>query len=408
MLGGILIESNDVDLPDGEYQKTQSVLKYSIFKDDYPFLLPTAICGGFISINALLWTYLFVIDVNINRDRNNKNGITAIVDENKSTLSIDTIEMASNLTANTLKPDNTNDENFGNNEEGMTKADINKNEYLAMHQSLPTYTEFKSMITRLEPDRMKLLSNLRESRDNFDDEMDVVQLSTVSDMLKHTFLGHSLLQYGIAAISHMMFKEMGPVFMAQALLFDSMYIGYSQAFAGVVLFIFTLIVQPWCLKKFNHKLITSLCAIGCFFTMMAMPSVYWFTLTDNQIMQSGEFLLMMVFVVEFIITQTVSIVFVVATCWVNNSVPQHCLGKANGIGQTMAAFVRGFGPLLTGFIWSESFQQIENDGTSYAVYYAYLPGALFYLIGVIDIIMYIPSNLQYTWEQRKKDEMIKF
>lgn len=146
--------------------------------------------------------------------------------------------------------------------------------------------------------------------------------------------------------------------------------------------------------------------------MLLMPSTYWFTLInpDNDkygFMTTPIYLLMMVFVVEWIITMSVSMIFVIPACWVNNAVPQHCLGKANGIGQTVAAFVRGFGPLLTGFIWSESFQQIENNGTSYAVYYAYLPGAIFYLIGVMDIIIYIPSWLQYTWEQRIKDKMIK-
>ena len=228
-----------------------------------------------------------------------------------------------------------------------------------------------------------------------------------------TYLGHAMLNYGIAAISHMMFKEMGPVFMAQALQFDSIYIGYTQAFAGIILFIFTLLVQPYCLRKFNHRIICGLCAFGTCLCMLMMPSVYWFTKVDGDndrfgFMSSSIYLLMMVFFVEWIITMTVSIVFVVSTCWVNNSVPQHCLGKANGIGQMMAAFVRGFGPLLTGFTWSESFQQIESKGISYAVYYAYIPGAFFYLIGVIDVIIYIPSYLQYTWEQRIKDKLIEF
>merc|ERR1712173_317331 len=122
-------------------------------------------------------------------------------------------------------------------------------------------------------------------------------------------------------------------------------------------------------------------------------------------MTTSIWLLVMVSVVEMFVTMTVSTCFVISSCWVNNSVPEHALGKADGIGQSMAAFVRGFGPLLTGFIWSESFVQIEQENKPWAVYYAYVPGAILYVIAVIDCLLYIPHDLQFTWEQREKDRV---
>lgn len=210
-----------------------------------------------------------------------------------------------------------------------------------------------------------------------------------------------------SAISHMMFKEMGPVFMAQALLFNSAYIGYTQAYSGLCLFIFTFCIQPWCLRKFCNKWLAVSCVAICFFAMFWMPSIYYFTHIDDDdtrygFMSDPLWLLGMCLLVEQTLCCAVSPVFVTSSCWVNNSVPQHCLGKANGIGQAMAAFVRGFGPLLTGFIWSGSYVQIEQ-GFAYAVYWAYLPGALLYLVALADIALYVPPSLNFTWEQRKQN-----
>ena len=197
--------------------------------------------------------------------------------------------------------------------------------------------------------------------------------------------------------------------MAQALLFDSTFIGYSQAYSGVVLFIFTFFVQPWCLSTFDNKWVAGICVILCCVCMFWMPSIYFFTFIDSDDPQWGFmtdpiWLLVMVFLVEHTLTCSISPVFVTSTCWINNSVPQYCLGKANGIGQTLAAFVRGFGPLMTGFIWSESYNQLE-DGIYYAVYWAYLPGAILFIVALLDNIMYIPPYLNYTWEQRKREQI---
>ena len=46
--------------------------------------------------------------------------------------------------------------------------------------------------------------------------------------------------------------------------------------------------------------------------------------------------------------------FVASMCFLNNSVPQNAIGRANGLGQAIASGLRGLGPLLGGVIWSWS------------------------------------------------------
>lgn len=462
MMGGILIVTNDVDVPDDEYIATTSILKWSIFEEQFPFLLPTGVIGGIVAMNSMIWTYLFIVEEresfqssqgpqytgNSKGTNHNLNESLAAI----SDVSVHSVEMASNLSAPHYSSTNgyhDHETNGHSNNGHIALEHVHDGEYLAAHQSLPTFAEFQAMTGRIEPDKMKLLD---PHKDVFDDD-DGPYISSAADMFKvwmsisidscnqlplicismqHTHLGHSLLAYGITgnpflrvlfqpvclmilvlfvctAISHMMFKEMGPVFMAQALLFDSAFIGYTQAYSGAVLFIFVFFIQPWILRKYDNKWLSGIGSALCVIALVWMPSLYYFTRIDAGdsrwgFMTDPIWLLIMVFIVEHTLTCAVSPVFVIATCWVNNSVPQYCLGKANGIGQTLAAFVRGFGPLLTGFIWSESYVQIE-DGISYAVYWAYLPGALLFIVAIADNILSIPCYLNLTWEQRKRDRI---
>eukprot|EP01083_Nonionella_stella_P087876 244662_1 len=402
MMGGMLIVTHDVDAPDDDYIPTTSILKWFIFEHDFPFLLPTAVCGGVITFNALLWTLLFIKDVTIKRKTRRSTNYT---DDTMQEITSD-IEMTSSNLTSTSAP-------RARLHSSLDQA-IHEHENLAMNQSLPSHHEINAMLSNFEAGHVKLLSEVRESKsiDEYDDDgaIDVYALTRASDLLKYTKLGHALVQYGIVAISHMMFKEMAPVFMAQALYFSSVNIGYTFAFSGIVLIIFCIFIQPICLQKFKHTKMQPFCALITSISALLMPSIYWFTFVKEpklQFMTEQWWLVVMACGVEWIMTMAVSLVFVVAACWVNNSVPNCHVGKANGIGQTLASFVRGFGPLLTGFIWSESFTQMELNGKHYAVYYAYLPTAILFLVMVVDVILYIPSDLQRTWEDRERDQASK-
>merc|ERR1711920_445811 len=103
-----------------------------------------------------------------------------------------------------------------------------------------------------------------------------------------------------------------------------------------------------------------------------MPSIFWTMQVD--VLNERWIALICCFLVETLMVIFASILFVVSMCFINNSVPpQHC-GKANGLAQSLASLVRASGPIITGFIWSESVKYIDN--TTYSVYWAYLPSFL--------------------------------
>eukprot|EP01083_Nonionella_stella_P121426 364814_1 len=183
-----------------------------------------------------------------------------------------------------------------------------------------------------------------------------------------------------------------------------MEIGYTQVCAGASFFIWGVTMQQILLRKLEYTVLTIFCLAVSAVCALLMPSIYWFTLLP--FMNERLWLLMAACLVEWIGTMASSVLTATVPCWLNNSVPDMYVGKANGMGQTLSAFVKGFGPLLTGFIWSESITQIQS-GTHYAVYYAYLPVTIILIPAIIDTIMYIPSDLQLTWQQRQEENTVK-
>ena len=82
------------------------------------------------------------------------------------------------------------------------------------------------------------------------------------------------------------------------------------------------------------------------------------------------------------------------------------LGRANGLGQTVAAVVRGIGPALGGTIWSWTTIQTFNG-------HVYTPFILMILIGPMLIIiasLFLNKNIELKWEQAymKQKKQIKF
>ena len=338
MLGGILIETSDVEVSDDDYIKTTSILKWWIFEYEYPFLLP-CLCGAVIAALALSSAILFIHNEKIKYHELDDNHSQSTYVDINDIIDIDHDSITSKMEMTTTKSEPFQIDN---------KICYDP----AHHNSLPTPDEFTAMGRKFETDQLKLLGNNVKNMetDDFITSFRNYQIKTAKDMFKRTLLPHCLLQYAMAAISHMMFKEMGPVYMAQALLFNSEYIGYTQAFGGGILFFFTLFMQPWLLKKYNHRL---LCmwfgALGSVICVYWMPSIYWFTFAKNIFLSQKLFLLLLACLCEGVFTGTFSVCFVVSACYVNNSVPNTHIGKANGVGQTVAAFVRGVGPMYVIF-----------------------------------------------------------
>lgn len=221
MLGGILIITNDVDVPDADYIPTTSVLKWWIFEEQYPFLLPTGVFGGIIAVNALIWTYIFIFDEReypeheYLSDSTSSSGTSSmpqvLMEETDGfnhsittigALSVQSVEMTSNVSAPQfyLTPDGdqgTRHRKSTTFHEMMVLERVHDGEYLAAHQSLPTFADVQSMIGSIKPDKMKLLDRAR-STETFGSDSDEPYIASTRDMFSKTYLGHSLLNYGIA------------------------------------------------------------------------------------------------------------------------------------------------------------------------------------------------------------------
>merc|ERR1712003_360979 len=107
---------------------------------------------------------------------------------------------------------------------------------------------------------------------------------------------------------------MAPVFMAQVLLFDASFIGYSTAFQGVILLFFCIFIQPMILRKCNHRKLLIFAVILTLICTILFPSIYWLTFILNNLW----WLLIMIFIVTSFWRISLGQIYVISTCYVNN------------------------------------------------------------------------------------------
>ena len=159
------------------------------------------------------------------------------------------------------------------------------------------------------------------------------------------------------------------------------------------LLIFTWYLQPYFLRTVRHKLLTF---IGSFIMMVATLSMPACSFLYDYTDQLG--LLMAANVAQVINVSGGSILFVCVMCYVNNSVPNRFVGKANGISQSLAALSRAIGPPLAGAVWSWSYSLEGN----FSVFYAYSLGAIAYGLAMVGTYFKIDDADQLPWEERQK------
>ena len=394
MCGGIFIETNDVDVSDGEYIKTVGIIKWWIFDNEYPFLLP-CIIGAIISGNALIWTLVFIRDEKIDHrnvfiEDTKDNDYQSVISEDKMMIT----SLDGHWESNTPKSMN----------ELAKMAVFEAGPGDGIHSMVAHTFSFQSVASSPKHNEFQglLMSNLdlknADNGDNGKNQSEIEPYSTVLSLVFDTELYHGLIVWTLLIMAFMMYQEMNPVYMAQALIFTSQFIGYSMAFSGGCLLLFTYYIQPWFLKKFSFRPMCIICSIAMSIVIFQMPSIYT-TITEFSFPNETTVALILAFINSMAGVCFGSIIFVATMCWVNNSVPNSCVGRANGMGQTMAALVRAIGPALTGFIWSGSVTHIETNRI--AVYYAYLPSFICFVVIALWIYLYIGDDAQLMWEQRE-------
>ena len=187
---------------------------------------------------------------------------------------------------------------------------------------------------------------------------------------------------------------MNPVYVVQALEFDSQFIGYIFAWSGFWLLTYTYFLQPKILKKYKHRKLSLISASLNIVSIAVIPSLIW--VRDLPKLT----LLIFCFMSEFVNVCAAGTLFVIVFCYINNSIPPEHMGKANGLGQAIAAFVRGIGPLITGFLWSDlSYPYI--DDYLWVSYISYAPMLFGFLFMLLHLYFNINDDMQLTWKERK-------
>ena len=216
MVGGLLIETTDVDLDDNEYIKTRSVFKFWIFETQFPFL-PPFLVGVILSLNAFIMTLIYVKNEKLDEINQKYNGNTDTIGA-KAERSRSFIRKYDALSNADSLP-NYEFENGTKYAKKYSRDDIDHQvlKILKKDNSIDNSNAVYGQVSLMEYQNMKELifekySNkntndkplLRGSMDKYD-EYDPV-INNVRDLLKKTHLPGCLLQYGLLAICFMMFK----------------------------------------------------------------------------------------------------------------------------------------------------------------------------------------------------------
>ena len=99
-----------------------------------------------------------------------------------------------------------------------------------------------------------------------------------------------------------------------------------------------------------------------------------------------------------------------SSCLVNNCVPGNQVGKANGLGQTVASLSRGLGPTFAGFLWSWStsinINKSLNISNKYEIVSSYIPfGLAVITLGFgVFVVFFIPKHLQKPWQAQDETQ----
>jgi len=169
---------------------------------------------------------------------------------------------------------------------------------------------------------------------------------TRRNMLFTTFV------YGVVCLLYVCLDETYPLFCRASpeeggLGFSSKEIGISLSIMGIVdlLFIFTLF-------SFITARVSSMTLLRVSIVLM-VPCLLVYPVINYLVLTSTTAVVWTVLLINLSARGILSTcVYTPVMAFINNSVPRHLMGRANGVGQTFAAATRGTGPAFAGLAWS--------------------------------------------------------
>jgi fucose permease len=199
----------------------------------------------------------------------------------------------------------------------------------------------------------------------------------------------SLIGYTGVAFAYICVDELVPLFASAAIVdgglsYSTQMLSGPLAFSGIALIAWMMGGYKWLQNKIGTK---PTCIIGLW---MTIPIVMLFPLSSVLGRPFSGILFWMAMGLKSV---SGSNAFTSCLVLVNLAAPKESLGQVNGLGQTLASFVRALGPWLGGILWSASLIAFESVfGSSYGHQWVpfllpvLLSGACIYVYKHLDIL----------------------
>eukprot|EP00490_Sorites_sp_Unknown_P009619 CAMPEP_0114658502 /NCGR_PEP_ID=MMETSP0191-20121206/15882_1 /TAXON_ID=126664 /ORGANISM="Sorites sp." /LENGTH=250 /DNA_ID=CAMNT_0001880729 /DNA_START=458 /DNA_END=1207 /DNA_ORIENTATION=- len=235
MLGGIMIITTDPDASDEDYIKTESIIGIEPFKTKIPFF-PPILVGAIFAISGIIMTILHVHDEKLESN-------IVLAYQNGDEMDYNDDDRVKKTSYSLPMITDTNDKNGYSNASkkagesqyfsldmaimGFAQANPGQSQHYTM--SFPSDALNKSKDKEPLIDKKNGHNSIKPKQSNDITGYNDPEIHGIRDLLTKTPLIFGLIAYGGNAISHMMYQEMNPVFMAQSLDYSSQFIGYRMA-----------------------------------------------------------------------------------------------------------------------------------------------------------------------------------
>ena len=171
------------------------------------------------------------------------------------------------------------------------------------------------------------------------------------------------LAYGWTAFAYMMVDEVVPLFAKMdiqrgGLHYSAKNVGVQLSIYGIFRVGWVLVLIPFSLKALGLRLSYAMSYVGLVPTLLVFPCLNYLAVEEGS---SDTWTVWICFLLEQAIRSMCSAhAFSTLILLVTNAVPETHMGKAHGLGQSLAAFGRTIGPLISGSLLTLFYYTMED------------------------------------------------
>eukprot|EP01135_Chromosphaera_perkinsii_P006547 Nk52_evm19s539 gene=Nk52_evmTU19s539 len=252
-------------------------------------------------------------------------------------------------------------------------------------------------------------SRRKQEQDEKDEDIDDLNLKGIFsedyDMLEPMGFRRNMvvtaLAYGWSAFTYMMIDEVIPLFFKMdvargGLHYSPKYVGVQMSIYGLFRVMWMILVIPFSLPRMGLRF------SYLFSYVLLVPCILSFPLLNYIAVSEGtgdSWLVWICFIIEQGLRSLCSAhAFSALILLVTNAVPETHMGKAHGLGQSLAAFGRTIGPVLSGSLLSVFYYKLNSWPLH--EWYLWIFLSIFCLISALVSLMFEPS-LEETYRDRE-------